>query len=578
MPRSAILLLPAFLALVAWSADFAPAGAPDRPDGPDFREAWAAAEARELSSEHRQALLGRLVAGGDRVVRFLRSQLVVEVDADRVAALIDQLDHRDFRVRERATRQLATMGPGVAPLARAHMTRARDAEVRARLQAVLAELESGGADPARWARAAVAVEALGQIGSEPARELLADLAARWSGSRQALARAKHRCLLKRHLGLHGDRSIDAAVRGESSAAQSHLVAARRLAADQALARDPEARLLLARAVRLKQLAERIARDAGKPGLSAADRVARARDCLVYLGRPAVGLKILPDGADARLRAVLAAAARSEAGSRQDAARVAEYLAAIQRDPDAVLSRERLLRAGRWFTRAAGWAGEDRAEMLQRASRQAVAAEKLAGKLTGWRNLLVGIRPRGHLRQGNWKLVEGAWHVEQGDFALAEIPGEIPGDYVLQVELTRKAGKDGIYIGFPVGSESLNLNLSGWEGKATGLEMIGGQQAISGPAHVKPGKLTNDVKHTLLIEVDLADKRATITVRLDGQEILRHVGDPKIMAAARHVWDRKDLSAVAIGAHRCQVLFHSIRIGQPRPEPSARPGPAAREDQ
>lgn len=584
MPHSAARFLLVCLASIASGVAVAPAEAPDESDAPDFRHAWSSAQWSELSSAQRQGLLDRLAAGGDQTVRFLRERLLVKVDAGQVAGLIGRLDHRDFRAREQATRQLVKMGRGVQPIVQRHLARAGNAEVRARLQAVLDELDSYRPAPEQWARMDVAVATLVRIGSEPARKLLADLAEQWSGPKQAMALAKLRDLHRMHIRLRGDWAAAAAIRGtpgnaENLTAGEHLAAARLLAAHPALAGDPEARLLLARALRLGKLAERIARQRAQSDLAPADRVALARDCLVYLGMPDVALEILPEGADAGLQAVATIANRPGESSSAQLVRVAEYLAAIQSDPDQMLARQRLLRAGIWFHRAAEKAGKDRAELLQRARRQEVAAERLAGKLTGWRNLLVGLRPRGQIRAGNWKLDEtGSWRVEQGDFALAEIPAEIRGDYLLHVELTRTTGRDGIYIGFPVGKESLNLNLSGWEGQATGLETIGGRQAISGPAKVRPGKLSNDVRHTLQIEVSLDEKQATITVRLDGKEILKHTGDRKDMAAAKHVWDRKDLSAVAIGAHRCQVLFHSIRIRTPGPDQAEKPGAAALENQ
>jgi RNA polymerase sigma factor (sigma-70 family) len=114
----------------------------------------------------------RAVRTGDAAVAVLATRLkpIKAVAEGKVAEWVRQFDARVFADRERASRALADLGPGVEPLLRKMAAAATSEEVRARLERVIGLF---AADNRRSARA---VEALEMIGTREARRLLASLA------------------------------------------------------------------------------------------------------------------------------------------------------------------------------------------------------------------------------------------------------------------------------------------------------------------------------------------------------------------------------------------------------------------
>jgi hypothetical protein len=126
----------------------------------------------------------KLVAHGDAAAAFLAGKLKTQrapVDTKRIAELIRELDAADWRTREKAHKELASIGPEVVPFLREQLGKEPTAEVKARAEAILAELEaSGAADPAARRRS-WALEVLGRIGSPRAAETLLALRAATAG-------------------------------------------------------------------------------------------------------------------------------------------------------------------------------------------------------------------------------------------------------------------------------------------------------------------------------------------------------------------------------------------------------------
>jgi WD40 repeat protein len=129
------------------------------------------------------AALAALIARPADSVPFLRGRLgsVSAVEQKRIDALIIDLDHDQFRVRDAAARQLESLGElAVASLVAAARDVKRSAEVRDRAS-VLVKRIGAGDDPATSAVARQslrAIEALEHADTPPARALLDDLAAR----------------------------------------------------------------------------------------------------------------------------------------------------------------------------------------------------------------------------------------------------------------------------------------------------------------------------------------------------------------------------------------------------------------
>lgn len=124
------------------------------------------------------AAVCRAVAAGDATVAALKGRLkpIAPVDESKYAEWVKQLDAADFEVRERASRELAALGPGAEPLLRKTVATTSSAEVRKRAERLLAGC---AADQLRVGRA---LEVLEMIGSAQARRVLADLAGGVSGA------------------------------------------------------------------------------------------------------------------------------------------------------------------------------------------------------------------------------------------------------------------------------------------------------------------------------------------------------------------------------------------------------------
>jgi WD domain, G-beta repeat len=131
-----------------------------------------------------------LAADPKRSVALVAERLHADPNLEKkVARLIDDLDHVQYAVRERATVDLRAIGPEAVPSLRAALAREPSAEARQRLEGLLAV----PADPPA-AGLVRGVEVLEQIGSPEARDVLKTLVARKAESpvRRAAADALDR--------------------------------------------------------------------------------------------------------------------------------------------------------------------------------------------------------------------------------------------------------------------------------------------------------------------------------------------------------------------------------------------------
>jgi hypothetical protein len=121
-----------------------------------------------------------LVDRGDPAVDFLAAKLKsrkAALDTARVARLIRRLDHADWRTREAAHKELAAIGPAVVPLLREELKRKPSAEVKARIDAILAQLDTQARDSPLARRRLWALEVLGRIATARALRALKALKA-----------------------------------------------------------------------------------------------------------------------------------------------------------------------------------------------------------------------------------------------------------------------------------------------------------------------------------------------------------------------------------------------------------------
>lgn len=96
-------------------------------------------------------------------------------DAKRVARLLKELDDDNFEVREKASRELATLGAAVEDELRKALRDTPSAEVRDRLRDLLVKMKHGGKSPERQ-RLLRALAVLERVGTPAAREVVTGLA------------------------------------------------------------------------------------------------------------------------------------------------------------------------------------------------------------------------------------------------------------------------------------------------------------------------------------------------------------------------------------------------------------------
>ena len=120
-----------------------------------------------------------LTAGGPATVDLIRRRLPAALDeAARVGRLIAKLDDDDFEVRQKASAELAKLGPAAGPVLRKTLEGSPSAEARQRVEALLAKLpkqdENGAVSEMQCALAALQV--LEWIDDPDARRLLKEVA------------------------------------------------------------------------------------------------------------------------------------------------------------------------------------------------------------------------------------------------------------------------------------------------------------------------------------------------------------------------------------------------------------------
>jgi WD40 repeat protein len=143
----------------------------------DLEKLWTELGAESAAVAYKA--LWQLAAGGKPVAAFLKQQMYSEpAEEKRVKKLIADLDAEQFDLRDRASAELAILGPKVETWLRETLERPPSAEVRQRLEKLLAKLQNPGQGrAAEGLRQLRAVQSLEYAGTPDARRLLQTLAA-----------------------------------------------------------------------------------------------------------------------------------------------------------------------------------------------------------------------------------------------------------------------------------------------------------------------------------------------------------------------------------------------------------------
>ena len=169
--------------VLIWPTPTAPVRAAGDLTADDLAASW-----RDLASADAAVAFRALVRLADApasAVPLLRSELLREVDRERIERLVAGLDAAAFTDRERATRELAALGEVARPFLVNGLRPGVSLEAQTRLEKLLATIAEPFATPAGL-RQLRAVEALERIGSADARRVLERVAA--AGPDDPLAR------------------------------------------------------------------------------------------------------------------------------------------------------------------------------------------------------------------------------------------------------------------------------------------------------------------------------------------------------------------------------------------------------
>jgi hypothetical protein len=162
---------------VYYRADLRRASRPARPFKADeIDQLWANTAQGNLPAARRD--LWTLVADPDRTVPFCKERLApakIQVDGKRLQRLVSELDDDEFAVREKASEELAKIGPVAGPALRKALGAGPSAEARRRIEALLAKLKDDRTTEA-GRRTLRALEILEHVGTNQAREVLKSLA------------------------------------------------------------------------------------------------------------------------------------------------------------------------------------------------------------------------------------------------------------------------------------------------------------------------------------------------------------------------------------------------------------------
>ena len=161
-------------------------------------------------------------------------------------------------------------------------------------------------------------------------------------------------------------------------------------------------------------------------------------------------------------------------------------------------------------------------------------------------------------------VDGAWRQADGQlispskpYARLELPAAPKGSYRLESQFTRIQGTCTTFM-LPIGKTGTVLVLGGWNGKVSGLAYVNGRDAQRNET-TRDGNYSANQKHTLLAEVRLLpEKKAKLTVMLDGKPYLNWEG-PLTALKPDRFWKLHQSGSIGIGSYGSTIVFHSCQL-------------------
>ncbi len=194
-----------------------------------------------------------------------------------------------------------------------------------------------------------------------------------------------------------------------------------------------------------------------------------------------------------------------------------------------------------------------------ASKTSKANELPVGK---WIDLLEMVKLPEHAQVGKWQRNGEAIRCEPASDARFMVPVALRGSYELDCEFTRQTGSETAFIVLPIGISSCSVILSGWGGFVSGLHLVDGRECnaidVSTGAATRPGKLLNNKRYKLRIEVIQDDDRVTVQADLDELRFVSWKGRASQLSNfGSHIVPCSQ--AVGVGAHQGQLDVHKLTL-------------------
>jgi hypothetical protein len=287
-----------------------------------------------------------------------------------------------------------------------------------------------------------------------------------------------------------------------------------------------------------------------PGSGDADAAGRYL-CTVRNDWPA-GLKLLADGGKSPWKEL---AAKDLANPEMPEAQVEVgdgWWQQAQAEKMAWKKLSLMGRARHWYERA-----EPAATGLLKIRLEKRLAEA-EGQVPGGVNVLRLVDPKRDAVHGEWAMVDGVLTDEGQQSLSLQIPYEPPDEYDFHVVVKRMGGGDSVVLGVPVNGKQVSVLIDGYPDAGMylqGFEPIDGKYLNAQPGALKMKQLIPPDKP---VAIDVAVRKASITVSVDGKKIMSYEGAMSRLSG-RDDSKTPDEKALYVGGWNGKKGFTEIRV-------------------
>ena len=160
-------------------------------------------------------------------------------------------------------------------------------------------------------------------------------------------------------------------------------------------------------------------------------------------------------------------------------------------------------------------------------------------------------------KGQWKVQDGELLVQSGQPAQRiALPVMVAGSYEFDIEFTRTGGYDNILFMVPVAESEALVSLNAF--MDTALFETNHGQGEPREARARVGKLQNNRKYGVRIQVLVRGDEAQVTVTLDGKRLLGWTGPHAALTRAGD-WELSRRQCLGLGTWSTNVTFHAVRL-------------------